>query len=89
MTGSITSKGIIPDAARQAGVIVTDNGLLTQNPHLRYANMDVKGYGVVECTQEEMKVRFRAARAVDVPSSDVYDLRRFRVERGRAQVLDG
>ena len=30
--GSITSKGIIPDAAREAGVIVTDNGLLTQNP---------------------------------------------------------
>ena len=70
-------------------MIVTDNGLLTQNPHLRYANMDVKGYGVVECTPEEMRVRFRAARVVDVPSSDVYDLRRFRVERGRPRCSTG
>ncbi len=86
--GSITSKGIIPDEARQAGVIVTDNGLLTQNPHLKFANMDVKGYAVVECDSEELRVRFRAPRAVDVPQSEIFDLKRFRVERGRAEVLD-
>ena len=50
--------------------------------------MDVKGYAVVECTADDLRVRFRAPRTVAEPESEIFDLRRFRVARGTPEVLD-
>jgi alkaline phosphatase D len=87
--GAITSQGILPPDVEDPGGIALEGSVDSNNPHIRYSNFREKGYAVAECTPEELRVRFRATRTVFAETSDVFDLKRFRVERGRAEVLDG
>jgi alkaline phosphatase D len=80
--GSVTSEGVIPEQ----GTLATDAGLIASNPHLVFADERLRGYGVLEARPEELLVTFRAARTVKQPTSDVFDLARFRVARGTPQV---
>ena len=56
------------------------------NPHIRFSNFRDRGYAVVEASAAELRVTFRAPRSVTSPTSDVFDLARFRVARGSAAV---
>jgi alkaline phosphatase D len=87
--GAITSRGIVPPEVRMSdaqAALLTDAAVLANNPHIRFSDMNLKGYAVMECTEDELKVVFRAAREVETPASDVFDLQRFRVARGSAEV---
>jgi alkaline phosphatase D len=87
--GSMTSRGIIPAQAQpteaQAALLV-DSSVLANNPHIKFSNMERKGYAVMECAPNELRVTYRAARSVETETSEVFDLARFKVDRGRAEV---
>jgi alkaline phosphatase D len=94
--GSISSEGIADGAGttpeeRELLADLSDSQVRVNNPHIRYSNQEVKGYGVLEAREDELRVTFRAARSVRMPESDVYTLQRFRVESGNpeVEVLEG
>jgi len=87
--GSMTSLGIIPPeagATQEQAALLLDSSVLANNPHIRFSDMDRKGYAVMECAPNELRVTFRAARTTDTPTSEVFDLQRFKVDRGQAEV---
>ena len=91
--GAITSPGIVDRAAsseaeRLAAAAVADAFLLGNNPQLTYSNQAYKGYGLLEASNAELKVTYRAVRDARPAGSPVFTLRRFRVERGRPVVID-
>jgi len=88
--GSITSKGIADtvggDPGRDAVAAPSDTGVLAVNPHIRYSNQSVKGYAVMEARPDELRVTYRGARTTQADTADVFDLARFRVQRGQPRV---
>jgi hypothetical protein len=56
------------------------------NPHITYAEVSAKGYGVLEAKQDELLVTFRTPETVLEPKSKVNTLARFRVAPGGTDV---
>jgi alkaline phosphatase D len=91
--GAISSPGIVDrfavgEAERVAAAAAADAAVLANNPQITYSNQAYKGYGILEAGGDELRVRNRAVRDARRPDSDVFTLRRFRVESGRAVVID-
>jgi alkaline phosphatase D len=86
--GSITSQGILPPDVEDPGGLALEPTVRANNPHIGYSNFRERGYAVVECTPQDMRVTFRAARSVFEDRSDVFDLKRFRVQRGSTVIED-
>ena len=89
--GSMTSEGVADMAAREGATrdqiaLLTDAAILANNPHIAFSNTSLRGYAVLEAARDELRVVFRAARSTQTERSDVFDLQRFRVGRGRAEV---
>ena len=87
--GAVTSKGILPPAAQPTeaqAALLLDSAVLANNPHIKFSNMERKGYAVMECSAGEAKVVFRAVGTTAEERSGVFDLQRFRVARGSASV---
>jgi alkaline phosphatase D len=84
--GAITSEGILPPSVEDPGGLTLEGAVTVNNPHIQYSNFREKGYAVAECTAEELRVRFRAARTIAEDTSDVFDLARFRVARGTTEI---
>ena len=80
--GSITSEGILPPGVEDPGGLALEGAVDANNPHIKFSNFRERGYAVVEASSAELKVTFRAARTVKADTSDVFDLARFRVQRG-------
>jgi alkaline phosphatase D len=83
--GAVTSKGILPDEGNNSALLV-DSTVLANNPHIKFSNMQRKGYAVMECTPNELRVAFRAVETTAQEQSSVFDLRRFKVDLGKAEV---
>ena len=56
------------------------------NPHITYAQLSAKGYGVLEARPDELLVTYRSPETVLEPKSKVNTLARFRVARGSTDV---
>lgn len=86
--------GATPIATEFVGGSITslgkDNGslahTLSANPHLKFAEGERRGYGLVELTPKTCAVTFRAVENATRQSSPTQDLVRFIVEDGRAGV---
>jgi alkaline phosphatase D len=90
---SITSPGIVDRAARSeaerlAAAAAADAFVLGNNQQLPYSNQAYKGYGLLEARRDELRVSYRAVRDARERRSDVFTLRRFRVEAGSPFVID-
>jgi hypothetical protein len=93
--GSITSLGLPETLKSTSGAplskaqfeLVSGN-LPLVNPHLRYLEQSSRGYGVLEASQSELKVTYKAVDALR-RSTNARTIGRFRVARGnpRVQVL--
>ncbi len=83
--GAISSLGLEEDlgeltpAAEVAAVAAN-------TPHLKYAQLSRRGYGVLELTAEELRCTFRSPRSAFVANSPVEDLAAFRVGRADGRV---
>jgi alkaline phosphatase D len=88
--GSITSTGITEDLESRGLPRSTEGGqaagLRRMNPHLAYAQLTAKGYGVLEARPDELRVTYRSTSTVLAPKAEIRDLARFRVARGSTQV---
>ncbi len=88
--GSITTKGIFDAASgergRDAAALPSDESVYINNPHIRFSNQSVKGYGVLEASSEELRVAYRGVRTTQSPESEAFTLAEFRVARGRPEV---
>ena len=80
--GSITSQFIFPPPADEPGGVASEPGILSNNPHIRFANVRDRGYAVMECRADRLSVTFRAARSVTDEKADVYDLARYELGPG-------
>jgi alkaline phosphatase D len=88
--GAVTSEGILPATGQEASGLLLDANIVANNPHIRFSDSRYRGYGVLEATPDELRVRYRAARTVKAATSDVFDLAEFRVGRqtpGRVEVV--
>ncbi|MBA4794591.1 MAG: alkaline phosphatase D family protein [Phenylobacterium sp.] len=56
--------------------------LQSANPHLKFGDGEVRGYGLVDLTRETCAVRFRAVESALVPQSPIRNLAAFVVEDG-------
>ena len=93
MGGAITSPGIVDRVAdseteRVAAAAAIDAAVLGNNPQIVYSNQAYKGYGLVEANADELRVQYRAVRETRRQPSGAFTLRSFRVEAGRAAVID-
>ena len=86
VAGAVTSQGILPPDVEDPGGLALEPSVDANNPHIKYSNFRERGYAVVEASAAELKVTFRAARTVDAPTSEMFDLARFRVQRGTTTV---
>lgn len=88
VSGSITSGGFLDDTGirEESGSTPLNVALEANNPHLRFVNGNLKGYGVLTATREELRVDYRAVRSVEQPRSEAFTLAAFRVRRGAAEV---
>jgi alkaline phosphatase D len=88
--GSITSSGIAEDLENRGIPRDTEGGqergLRGMNPHITYAQLSAKGYGVLEARPDELLVTYRSPETVFEPKSKVSTLARFRVARGSTDV---
>ena len=88
--GSITSSGIAEDLEKRGIPRDTEGGqergLRGMNPHITYAELSAKGYGVLEARPDELLVTYRSPESVVEPKSKVNTLARFRVARGSTDV---
>ena len=80
--GSLTSQFIFPPPADTAGGVVSEVGILSNNPHIKFANTRDRGYAVMECRPDRLNVTFRAARSVTDEKADVYDLAKYELAPG-------
>ncbi|WP_205697887.1 alkaline phosphatase [Conexibacter sp. SYSU D00693] len=76
--GSISSGGLERDFGDltpvvEAGVVVTNS------PHLKYAQLSRRGYGVMELAPDELRVAFRSPTSVTAREARIETLARFRV----------
>ncbi|MBA2636693.1 MAG: alkaline phosphatase D family protein, partial [Solirubrobacterales bacterium] len=91
--GAISSPGIVDRFARteperNAAAAPFDAAVLALNPQITYANQAYKGYAILEASRGDLRVDYRAVRDARDPNSDVFRLRRFRVQAGRPIVID-
>ena len=83
--GAISSEGINQGVAEAAGLpedtdVSVITGLLAgTNPHFEYLETSRRGYGVLECGPDELKVAFRAPQSVLVEQSPVETIAEFTV----------
>ena len=56
--------------------------LQSANPHLKFGDGEVRGYGLLDLTRETCAVRFRAVESALVPQSPIRNLAAFVVEDG-------
>ena len=88
--GSITSSGIAEELEELGLPRDTESaqreGLRAMNPHIAYAELSAKGYGVLEARTDELRVTYRSPETVLRPEARVRDLAHFRVERGSTEV---
>jgi alkaline phosphatase D len=88
--GSITSSGIAEDLENRGLPRDTEGGqergLRGMNPHITYAHLSAKGYGVLEARPDELLVTYRSPETVMEPKSTVKTLAQFRVARGSTEV---
>ena len=88
--GSITSTGIAEDLEKRGLPRDTEGGqeagLRGMNPHIAYAQLSAKGYGVLEARPDELLVTYRSPETVIEPKSEVTTLASFRVARGSTDV---
>ncbi len=88
--GSITSTGIAEDLEKRGLPRDTEGGqeagLRGMNPHIAYAQVSAKGYGVLEARPDELLVTYRSPKTVLEPKSKVTTLASFRVARGSTEV---
>jgi alkaline phosphatase D len=75
--GSISSLGTDADGARRMTAL---------NPHVRFFDGSLRGYGLVDIAPARTDVVFRALADARQPSTSVRDLARFTVESGRPGV---
>ena len=92
VASSITSPGVADRAAsseadRLAAAAPLEAALRATSPGIVHANLAYKGYGLLEAGSD-LKVRYQAVRDARLKSSDVFTLRRFRVEPGHAAIID-
>jgi phosphodiesterase/alkaline phosphatase D-like protein len=78
--GSITS-GTLDSPA---GDLIAANAVT--NPHWKFANFARRGYGVMDLSPRELKVRFRSPTTVKERDAPVETLAEFRVARGTPRV---
>lgn len=78
-----------PNAVRQSdealrnGIAELVDGFLgSMNPHWKYANSSYKGYALVECRSDAMKVKFRAVHDVKFQNTSPFTLASFTVQNG-------
>jgi alkaline phosphatase D len=89
--GAVTSDGVpetigVDDVSAALVNQLDEPTIRANNPHIEYVDTNFKGYGVLEASADELLVTFRAARTIDEPASEVFDLARFRVAAGLPQV---
>jgi alkaline phosphatase D len=65
---------------------VGDQAARANNPHITYANVKHRGYGVMEARADRLQVDFRAPDSATVPNSPVRTLKRLHVEAGTPRV---
>jgi len=92
MAGELSLKpGEAPLAAEFVGGSISSLGsdnktfhaLTNQNPNIRFADGETRGFGLVEITPQACDVRFRAVRTALKPTSDDFDIARFHIDAGR------
>ena len=87
--GSVTSTGIgdtLADMGLPVDPASAATALRAANPHIAYAELTARGYGVLEATPQELRVTYRSPETVLRPGAPIRDLARFRVPRGTAAV---
>jgi hypothetical protein len=89
---SITSQAIVDRAAsteeqRVAAAAGADAAVLGNNPQMVYSNQANKGNGLLEAGAAP-RVRYQAVHDARKQDSTVFTLRRFRVDAGRAAIVD-
>ena len=78
--GSISSTGLEKDFGQ--GATAGEAAAVAANtPHLKYAQLTRRGYGVLELTSEELRCTFRSPTTVKEHSAPIETLARFRVGR--------
>jgi alkaline phosphatase D len=78
--GAISSGGLEEEfgpavAAGEAGAVAANT------PHLKYAQLTRRGYGVLELGPEELRATFRSPTTVTQPTAQIETLASFRVDR--------
>ncbi|MEJ7824232.1 MAG: alkaline phosphatase D family protein [Solirubrobacteraceae bacterium] len=81
--GSITSPGFeqfvdLPD--------VTEPAIRALNPHLRFADLRSRGYGVLEVTPGKLTANYRSPASIASPTSSMRTIARFEVSAGDPRV---
>ena len=88
--GSITSRGFgdatpLPGSESQTAQSF-EAALLADNPHMNYVDGERRGYGVLEATADELRVRYRTALTTQERTSSVVTGAEFRVAAGTTDV---
>ena len=95
VTGSVTSLGIPETVAAISGAplppellaVLADGGAIqSNNPHIKYADTEHRGYGIIEATRDELRVRLRAPETTLEPRSATSTLASFVVQSGTPAV---
>jgi alkaline phosphatase D len=95
VAGSMTSLGIpetingttgVPLPPEITAILADEAGLAANNPHYRYSNSEMRGYGIVEAREDELLVTYRAPDSTQSETSPVNDLETFRVASGTPEV---
>jgi alkaline phosphatase D len=76
--GAISSGGLEEDFGQAA--VAGEAAVVAANaPHLKYAQLTRRGYGVLELTPDELRATFRSPTSVTQPTAPTETLARFRV----------
>ena len=91
--GSISSLGVgeTVEEASAPGTSGPANALapgtvLSNNPHIKYAETSSRGYGLLTATEQDLQVELRGVDALRETGAEARTLARFRVERGNPRV---
>jgi alkaline phosphatase D len=84
--GSITSLGVKETFQNAPGVAELERAISVSDPHIRYADFDSRGYGVVTLKPNEAICEFKAPATALKKGSPVSRLARFRVASGSTDV---
>ena len=83
--GAISSTGLEKDAG-DATPAAEGAAIAANSPHMKYAQLSRRGYGVLELSQDELRVTFRSPTTVKQPEAEMETLARFRVDRAAGVV---